>query len=87
MVNRTLKMVIDASVNLVISHFDCEGESLVLIVPLRGFGSGPHKPGCTSHRRRGLKFRILVVEGLYYPYSENKGADQLRSYCAADLPL
>ena len=28
---------------------------------------------------RGLKFRIKVVEGLYYPYSENKGADQLRS--------
>ena len=36
---------------------------------------------------RGLKFRIKVVEGLYYPYSENKGADQLRSYCAADLRL
>ena len=31
---------------------------------------------------RGLKFRIEVVEELYYPYSENKGADQLRSYCA-----
>ena len=28
---------------------------------------------------RGLKFRINVAEGLYYPYSENKGADQLRS--------
>ena len=27
------------------------------------------------------------MEGLYYPYSENKGADQLRSYCAADLRL
>ena len=36
---------------------------------------------------RGLKFRIWVVEGLYYPYIENKGADQLRSYCAADLRL
>ena len=24
---------------------------------------------------RGLKFRIKVVEGLYYPCSENKGAD------------
>ena len=30
---------------------------------------------------RGLKFRILVVEGLYYPCSENKGADQLRGLC------
>ena len=26
---------------------------------------------------RGLKFRIKVEEGLYYPCSENKGADQL----------
>ena len=36
---------------------------------------------------RGLKFWIEVIEGLYYLYSENKGADQLRSYCAADLRL
>ena len=32
---------------------------------------------------RGLKFGIKVVEGLYYPYSENKGADQLCSLCLA----
>ena len=24
---------------------------------------------------------------MYYPWSENKGADQLRSYCEADLRL
>ena len=24
---------------------------------------------------------------MYYPYGENKGADQLRSYCTADLRL
>ena len=36
---------------------------------------------------RGLKFPIYEVEGLYYLYSENKDADQLRSYCAADLRL
>ena len=35
---------------------------------------------------RGLKFRILV-EGLYYPCSENKGADQLCVYPEADLHL
>ena len=29
---------------------------------------------------RGLKFRILNVEGLYYLCSENNGADQLRGY-------
>ena len=33
---------------------------------------------------RGWK---LKVEELYYPCSENKGADQLRSYCKADLHL
>ena len=27
------------------------------------------------------------MEGLYYLCSENKGANQLRSYCAADLRL
>ena len=36
---------------------------------------------------RILKFRIQVEEELYYPSSENKGADQLRSYCEADLRL
>ena len=36
---------------------------------------------------RGLKFQIKEVEGLYYPCSEKKGADQLRSYCEADLRL
>ena len=35
----------------------------------------------------GLKFRIKVEEGLYYPCSENKGADQLRGYGEADLRL
>ena len=36
---------------------------------------------------RGLKFRIKIEEGLYYPCSENKGADQLRGYREADLRL
>ena len=36
---------------------------------------------------RGLKFRIKEVEGMYYPSSENKGADQLRGYREADLRL
>ena len=36
---------------------------------------------------RGLKFRIWVEEGLYYPYCENKGADQLQVYREADLHL
>ena len=36
---------------------------------------------------RGWKFWFKKVEELYYQYSENKGADQLRSYCEADLRL
>ena len=34
---------------------------------------------------RSMKFHIKEVEGLYYPCSENKGADQLRGYREADL--
>ena len=41
----------------------------------------------TQKRARSLKFRIQVKEELYYPCSENKGADQLRSNCEADLRL
>ena len=36
---------------------------------------------------RGLKFRIYKEEGLSYPYSQNKGADQLRGHREADLRL
>ena len=36
---------------------------------------------------RGLKFRIYEEEVLYYPCSENKGADQLRGHREADLRL
>ena len=34
-----------------------------------------------------LKFWIKEEEKLYYPSSENKGDDQLRSYCEVDLRL
>ena len=36
---------------------------------------------------RSLKFFIKKVEEMYYPCGENKGADQLRSYCEANLRL
>ena len=36
---------------------------------------------------RCLKLLIQKEEGLYYPCSENKGADQLRGYREADLRL
>ena len=38
-------------------------------------------------RARSLKLRSYVEEELYYPSSENKGADQLRGYREADLRL
>ena len=34
-----------------------------------------------------LKFWSYVEEELFFPSSENKGTDQLRSYCEADLCL
>ena len=36
---------------------------------------------------RGLKFRIKELEEVYYIFSENKGADQLRGYHEVDLRL
>ena len=36
---------------------------------------------------RGWTFWIKKVEELFYPCIEKKGADQLRSYCEADLCL
>ena len=49
---------------------------------LRGFLTRSHTNQAVQSQKmpRGLKFRIKVVEGLYYPCSENKGADQLRDY-------
>ena len=41
----------------------------------------------SQKQARSLKFRILGEEGLYYPCSENKDADQLCSYSTADLRL
>ena len=49
--------------------------------------SGTNQAVQLQKMARGLKFRIKKEEGLYYPCSENKGADQLRSYREADLRL
>ena len=47
-----------------------------------------HKPGlAATEGGTGFKFRIKELEGLYNLCSENKGADQLRSYRKADLRL
>ena len=49
--------------------------------------SDTNRPVQAQKRARSLKFRISVEEELYYPSSENKGADQLRGYREADLRL
>ena len=49
--------------------------------------SDANRPVQAQKRARILKFRIEVEEELYYPSSENKGADQLRGYREADLRL
>ena len=49
--------------------------------------SDTNRPVQAQKRARSLKFRIKVEEELYYPRSENKGADQLRGYREADLRL
>ena len=49
--------------------------------------SDTNRPVQAQKRARSLKFRIKVEEELYYPSSENKGADQLRGHRKADLRL
>ena len=49
--------------------------------------SHTNRPVQAQKQARSLKFWIYKVEELYYPRSENKGADQLRGYREADLRL
>ena len=41
----------------------------------------------SQKQARNLKFRIQEEEEVFYPCSENKGADQLRGHRVADLRL
>ena len=49
--------------------------------------SDTNQPVQSQKQARLLKFGLHIEEELHYLCSENKGADQLRSYCEADLPL
>ena len=64
---------------------------LILVMRNRSSGfptrSHTNRAVLSQKMARDLKFRMYVVEGLYYPYSENKGADQLCGYREADLRL
>ena len=46
-----------------------------------------NRPVQSQKIARSLQFLMKEEEGLYYPCSENKGADQLRDYREADLRL
>ena len=48
--------------------------------PVLGFPTRPHTNQTVQPHKmaRGLKFHIWEEDGSYFPYSENKGADQLR---------
>ena len=47
-----------------------------------------YKPAVQPQKMtRGLKYLVLEVEGLFSPYSKNKGADHLRGHQAADPGL
>ena len=63
--------------------------SLVVRKPVFGvFDQVRHKPGRTA-TEDGYRLEIsdLGSRGLYYPCSENKGADQLRGYGEANPRL
>ena len=59
-------------------------ENRSLVLPIR---SCTNRSVQLQKLARSLKFRILKVGEWFYPCSENKGADQLCSYCTADLRL
>ena len=63
--------------------------SLVLRKPVFGFPARTDTNQAVQLQKmaRGLKFCIQKEEGLYYLCTENKGDDQLRGYCEADLRL
>ena len=46
-----------------------------------------NQPVQSQRKVRNLKFGFKKKEELYYTFSKIKGADQLCSYCTADLRL
>ena len=58
------------------SHLSCDARKPVFDFPTRSDTNRPVQP---QEKARSLKIRIKEEEGLFYPGSENKRADQLRS--------
>ena len=85
--------IIRATLKILISCRNCSMLLVVLASSLENLSSGLSTGSDTNRAvqpqkiARGLKFQVSEVEGLYYPCSENKGADQLRGCREADLGL
>ena len=82
-----LLVVVDKLVNLQVrpgTSEPCRGNIYVFGFPTRSDTNRAVQP---QKMATGSKFLNLEVEGMYYPCSENKGADQLHGYHAADLRL
>ena len=52
-----------------------------------GFPTRSDTNRAVQSQKMARNFRFRKVEGLHYLCNENNGADQLHSYCAADLRL
>ena len=77
-------MNFDSRNDIVLLHM-----SLVVRKPVSGFPTMSDTNHAVQPQKmvRSLKFQIYKVEGLYYPCSKTKDADQLRGYREADLRL
>ena len=60
----------------------CIGKPTIFRFPSR---SDTNRSVQSQEQARSSKFRIYEEEELYYPCSQNKGTDQLCSYCTAHL--
>ena len=58
-------------------HLSCDARKPVFEFPTR---SDTNRPVQSQEKARSLNIRIKEEEGLFYPSSENKSADQLRSH-------
>ena len=61
--------------------------SCVMRKPVFRVSDQPDTNRAVQQQKPPKGFKFLEVEGLYYRCRENKGADQLRGYGAADLRL
>ena len=70
----------------IMSYLSCLAGKPTMWFPTRSYTNRPVQRQILK-QARSLKFCKQVEEALYYPNSENKGADQLCGYREADLRL